>query len=118
VPGTGYITAGHGHELTSPAMDLPRGNSGGLAAGRIVDRAIEPAELRHGGPDQPLDIAFHRDVSGDEQRTAAIAAYLRGGLLTSVPVAAADHDSGTVRRDPASHRPPNPGCPSGDDDDL
>ena len=63
----------------------------------VVERAVQPAELRHCRLDQPLDIGLHRDVGGDEQRAAAPGAQLRGGLFAHILAPSADHQRGTSR---------------------
>ncbi|HEX7266707.1 MAG TPA: hypothetical protein VF256_04705, partial [Streptosporangiaceae bacterium] len=62
-------------------MDRP----GGGHAARVVDRAVQPAELRHGRGGQPLNLPLHGDVGGDEERAAAAVAQPFRGPLTNVP---------------------------------
>ena len=63
----------------------------------IVERAVQPAELRHRRLDQPLGIGLHRDVGGGEQRAAAAGAQLPGGLFAHILAPSADHPRGSGR---------------------
>jgi len=73
------------HAAPPHGLDGP----GGVHAACIVDRAVQPAELRYSRGDEPFDLALHGDVGGDEQSTAAGRAQLFGGPLASVPAAPA-----------------------------
>ena len=85
---------------------------------RVVERAVQPAELRHRRLDQPLDVGLHRDVGGDEQRAATVGAQLRGGLFAHIRAPSADHHRGTVRHGAGRYSPPDTGPSPGDQHNL